>query len=226
MTSTCAQCIDPRGYHQTLQRPMKTAPAEPLTITTIPCLVRVSQQQHVQRGVRKPLQLIKARKHRDLNTYSSTLQSRAVARCLPACCKIVNFQMLEQTLWTSSLPLPPALSVATHLFHYSLFTVALTLRVLSLRVLVFFFVCVSCTLLHSVTGVIMSWRKRNTLFSTLRETGRLDFFPVPQTRGINTSSLLLSKAQNTALIVTLSIKNQDHLCPCTTQKKREKKFAL
>lgn len=151
-------------------------------------------------------------------------------RCLPACCKIVNFQMLEQTLWTSLLPLPPALSVATHLFHYSLFTVALTLCALSLRVLgffvVFFCLCVSCTLLHCVTGVIMSWRKRNTLFSPLRETGRLDFFSVPQTSGINTSSLLLSKAQNAALIVSLSIKNQDHLCPWTTlglgKKKRKK----
>lgn len=146
----------------------------------IPCLVRVSQQQHVQRGVWKPLQLIKACKHRDLNTYSSTLQSRAVLSNLPACCNIIHFQMLKQTLWTTLLPLPPALSVcvlAIHLFHYSLFTVALTLCVRGLRVLVC--LCVSCTLLHCVTGVIMSWRKRSTLFSTLLETGRLDLFSVP-----------------------------------------------
>ena len=46
--------------HTHTHTPMQTSPAEALTITTSPCLVRVSQQQHVRQGVWKSLQLIKA----------------------------------------------------------------------------------------------------------------------------------------------------------------------
>lgn len=95
--------------------------------------------------------------------------------------------MLEQTLWTSFLPLLPFLStlsvLAICLFHYSLFTVELTLFVPDASA--GFSLCACCILLHCMTVVIMSWRKHLNIY----------FLPSYKKRGMSFCAINKGNAQ-------------------------------
>lgn len=69
----------------------------------IPRLARVSQQQHVQQGVWKSVQLIKACKHRDLHAPCPSHQRLTVVCCSAACCKFA-----PRTARTNPLNILPA----------------------------------------------------------------------------------------------------------------------
>lgn len=120
----------------------------------IPRLARVSQQQHVQQGVWKSLQLIKACKHRDLHAPCPSHQRLTAVCCSAACCKVRPSNHQNKPFEHSSCPLLLshfASVLQIHLFPYSWFTVWV-------YPLCSWCVCVCCTLLHGVTVVIMSWR--------------------------------------------------------------------